>query len=1014
MANGRQFPHVLDELLGAQTIYVDGVAVKRRAKLNLHGVSAVDDATNEWTDITLTGSGEALGRFYDEIRDAIDDAAPGTVMAAKGAAAISDGAFGHWVIDDTGTFTDDGGTVLTPNGYGTSHSKAAVRIYSGARDVRWFLAFPDGTDVSVFLGRAFAGGGPVFVPPGTYTLETSVEYVSNLDLTAWGATFKAKAGTIYNAVISNSGAISNVKVRGLTLDANADFRLDTTNTKDGQRLVGITDAVFDSMTVENCLGTPGSAVGFATTNGERVLFTNCTAIDCGRTGRISDGFYSNGDGVRYSNCRAIRCQDTGFVFENASRSGGIGLLIDGLIDSASFTADGGTNILTSGGNLPANDTQIKLYTTGTLPTGLTQGSPVYVINRNIVTDEFQVSATQGGAAIDFTGSGSGAHEWRQYGGAGIAVGCAGNTDRVDNYFSDSTITNVIAPIEFGLFGANTNTGDLKNTTFRNITIDCPGAGFAAFLFYPNPQVNPGALTYGGRIVNTAIEGCMLADVNGQQGVYATQCDGLTIRDCDFDVSAAAIQTGEGSPTKVVIENNDIDVAATFGMQFATGCDDMLVGNNRIRGTAAMAWAMYFFGTSTNVRTPRNEITGSALNDQSGIGADATTQPRKPADGPDYVTTTPQPATGIWPVGYKLINTDLVTSSPYIETTAKPAGWVVTTAGVPGSGAVFTPFFREGRTAGEAGTLNSGNTIDHVRTPASGGHYVAYNARGDSADASKFVGFGFSNASNAAGNLGYVSADGNGNVRIAALASMSFGFNTNAAFPGTYSEVAQLLADGLCVPGNDDGFLLGSGGTDGGIYHAQSVAAGMIRVGARVRGELGINSNDSFPWATYTAGLYWRAITGATAIGINADPSDRAALLSIAAGSANYDQICIRVSSSIPSAKLDGAVSYTANGLHFCMGTTTRYNVALKVSDVAYNFTTTINAGVQTDLTITVGGALVGDKVLIDFTSGGLDAGLIFGGAWVSASDTVKVRIYNPTGGNITPASVNWNVSVIHT
>lgn len=45
--------------------------------------------------------------------------------------------------------------------------------------------------------------------------------------------------------------------------------------------------------------------------------------------------------------------------------------------------------------------------TGTLPTGITEGTIYYVIATGITTDQFQVSATSGGSAISFTGSGGG-------------------------------------------------------------------------------------------------------------------------------------------------------------------------------------------------------------------------------------------------------------------------------------------------------------------------------------------------------------------------------------------------------------------------------------------------------------------------------------------------------------------------------------------------------------------------------------------------------------------------------
>lgn len=52
---------------------------------------------------------------------------------------------------------------------------------------------------------------------------------------------------------------------------------------------------------------------------------------------------------------------------------------------------------------------LKFYTSGALPTGLTQGTTYYVLAAGLTTDTFQVGATAGGAAINTTGSQSGTH-----------------------------------------------------------------------------------------------------------------------------------------------------------------------------------------------------------------------------------------------------------------------------------------------------------------------------------------------------------------------------------------------------------------------------------------------------------------------------------------------------------------------------------------------------------------------------------------------------------------------------
>lgn len=52
---------------------------------------------------------------------------------------------------------------------------------------------------------------------------------------------------------------------------------------------------------------------------------------------------------------------------------------------------------------------VVFATTGTLPTGLVAGTKYYVLSAGLTTDDFQVSLTAGGSAINTTGAGSGTH-----------------------------------------------------------------------------------------------------------------------------------------------------------------------------------------------------------------------------------------------------------------------------------------------------------------------------------------------------------------------------------------------------------------------------------------------------------------------------------------------------------------------------------------------------------------------------------------------------------------------------
>lgn len=69
----------------------------------------------------------------------------------------------------------------------------------------------------------------------------------------------------------------------------------------------------------------------------------------------------------------------------------------------------------------------------------------------------------------------------------------------------------------------------------------------------------------------------------------------------------------------------------------------------------------------------------------------------------------------------------------------------------------------------------------------------------------------------------------------------------------------------------------------------------------------------------------------------------------------------------------------------------------------------INAGATAELTLTVTGAVTGQPVALSSASS-VEAGLIWCG-YVSAANTVTVRMYNTTGAPIDPAAATWTALV---
>lgn len=76
---------------------------------------------------------------------------------------------------------------------------------------------------------------------------------------------------------------------------------------------------------------------------------------------------------------------------------------------AATTAIASPGVVTNAGHQLGVGDAVSFTTTGALPTGLTAGTTYYVIAAGLTANDFRVAATQGGAAINFTGSTSGVH-----------------------------------------------------------------------------------------------------------------------------------------------------------------------------------------------------------------------------------------------------------------------------------------------------------------------------------------------------------------------------------------------------------------------------------------------------------------------------------------------------------------------------------------------------------------------------------------------------------------------------
>lgn len=64
-----------------------------------------------------------------------------------------------------------------------------------------------------------------------------------------------------------------------------------------------------------------------------------------------------------------------------------------------------------------------------------------------------------------------------------------------------------------------------------------------------------------------------------------------------------------------------------------------------------------------------------------------------------------------------------------------------------------------------------------------------------------------------------------------------------------------------------------------------------------------------------------------------------------------------------------------------------------------------------DVTVTITGAASGDIVIMN-PPATLEATLAFGGAYVSAANTVKVRIVNFSAGTVDGAALSWTYAIL--
>ncbi|MBT8261304.1 MAG: hypothetical protein KJO05_00675 [Bacteroidia bacterium] len=149
-----------------------------------------------------------------------------------------------------------------------------------------------------------------------------------------------------------------------------------------------------------------------------------------------------------------------------------------------------------------------------------------------------------------------------------------------------------------------------------------------------------------------------------------------------------------------------------------------------------------------------------------------------------------------------------------------------------------------------------------------------------------------------------------------------------------------------------------------------------------------------------------ASTGNVGIGIN-DPS---AVLQLKAGSASSNSAPLKLTSGATlSAPETGAMEYDGTNLYFTPNTIRKVLMTGLVATQNLDFPN-INSGNTSELTVTVTGASLGSSCSCAPNTS-IELGLQWS-CYVSAANTVTIRLSNVSGIAINPASKSWKVTVI--
>jgi hypothetical protein len=219
-----------------------------------------------WVDTILgpgfPGGGTRNGDLATKTASQIDSHGTTVTVVANGCVTPGDGGGGvfYWSGSNAGgstSITDDGGTLIVPDGTVGSHGEGWVRIYSAELSAKWFGATGNGSsDDTAALQNALnaAAGGTLFIPPGKYITTSTLSVSADTRIIGSGYSentpgiwCKHNGDGLLSSSPINSSTAARIRIEKLGLSVDGSFQ--STNTGGGIDNVGGTYFVVDTCVV---------------------------------------------------------------------------------------------------------------------------------------------------------------------------------------------------------------------------------------------------------------------------------------------------------------------------------------------------------------------------------------------------------------------------------------------------------------------------------------------------------------------------------------------------------------------------------------------------------------------------------------------------------------------------------------------------------------------------------------------------------------------------------------------